>query len=83
MDLELREIAGILGTNMISNADDPVKGVSIDSRTVEKGMRFFALQGDQFDGHQFIDEAIEKGACGAVVRAEWLYEQREDSKRKE
>lgn len=78
----LREIAGILRTDVISNGDRPVKGVSIDSRKVEKGMLFFALPGDQFDGHQFIDKAIEKGACGAVVSREWFSEQRGDSKKK-
>ena len=44
--------------NIIHNS----KGVSIDTRTLEKGNVFFALKGDNFDGNKFVDNAIEKGA---------------------
>ena len=37
-------------------------GVSTDSRTVATGELFFALRGDNFDGHQFIAAARERGA---------------------
>ncbi len=37
-------------------------GVSIDTRTLEKGNIFFALKGDNFDGNKFVDDALEKGA---------------------
>ncbi len=36
--------------------------VCIDSRDVKKGDLFVALKGPRFDGHDFIDEAFEKGA---------------------
>ncbi len=39
---------------------------SIDSRQTEKGSLFFALK-DKRDGHEFILDAVEKGAGGAVV----------------
>jgi UDP-N-acetylmuramoyl-tripeptide--D-alanyl-D-alanine ligase len=45
-------------------------GVSIDSRTIQKGQIYFAIKGDRFDGHQFVDEVIEKGASLAVVHDE-------------
>lgn len=41
--------------------------VSIDSRTVKQGDLFVALKGPQFDGHDFLKAAIEKGASGALV----------------
>ncbi len=44
-----------------------VTGVSIDSRTVSAGDIFFAIQGERFDGHDYVDEALEKGASWAVV----------------
>ncbi len=44
-----------------------IKGVSIDSRTVREGELFVAIRGDRFDGHDFVPEAIRKGAWGAVV----------------
>ena len=43
-------------------------GVSIDSRTLEKGDLFFALSGPNFDGHGYVKTALESGAAGAVVR---------------
>ncbi len=42
-------------------------GVSIDSRTVASGDLFVALTGPNFDGHDFVAEAVEKGAAGALV----------------
>jgi UDP-N-acetylmuramoyl-tripeptide--D-alanyl-D-alanine ligase len=44
-----------------------IKGVSIDSRNIRKGELFVALKGDRFDGHDFVPEAIRKGAWGALV----------------
>jgi len=41
-------------------------GVSIDSRTISGGELFFALKGERFDGHEFVEEALKKGE-GAVV----------------
>lgn len=41
--------------------------VSIDSRTVKQGDLFVALKGPQFDGHDFLKAAIEKGASGILV----------------
>ncbi|MGH7890279.1 MAG: UDP-N-acetylmuramoyl-tripeptide--D-alanyl-D-alanine ligase, partial [Thermodesulfobacteriota bacterium] len=42
-------------------------GVSTDSRRIKKDELFFALSGENFDGHDFIGEAFEKGAKAAVV----------------
>jgi UDP-N-acetylmuramoyl-tripeptide--D-alanyl-D-alanine ligase len=39
-----------------------------DSRDVRKGDLFWALKGERFDGHDFVIEAISKGASGAVVQ---------------
>ena len=38
------------------------EGVSIDSRSIEPGQAFFAISGDNFDGHDYALAAIEKGA---------------------
>ncbi|AGF47856.1 UDP-N-acetylmuramoyl-L-alanyl-D-glutamate--2,6-diaminopimelate ligase [Candidatus Kinetoplastidibacterium crithidiae] len=42
-------------------------GVSIDSRSLEKGNLFFALKGPNFNGHDYLDSAYRKGACAAIV----------------
>jgi len=44
-----------------------VVGVSIDSRTVKAGDCFFAVKGENFDGHDYVADAFGKGAVCAVV----------------
>lgn len=41
--------------------------VAIDTRTLNKGDLYIALKGENFDGHQFIGEAVHKGCSGYVV----------------
>jgi len=43
------------------------QGVSINSRTLKPGELFFCIRGDRFDGHEFLNDAIEKKAAGVVV----------------
>jgi UDP-N-acetylmuramoyl-L-alanyl-D-glutamate--2,6-diaminopimelate ligase len=47
--------------------DQEVAGLVYDSRRVAKGDVFFAVAGEQADGHQYINQAIERGAIAAVV----------------
>jgi UDP-N-acetylmuramoyl-tripeptide--D-alanyl-D-alanine ligase len=42
-------------------------GVSIDTRTLQPGDLFIALQGENGDGHRFVPDALVKGAAGAMV----------------
>jgi UDP-N-acetylmuramoyl-tripeptide--D-alanyl-D-alanine ligase len=44
-----------------------VKGVSTDTRTIKPGDLFIALVGPNFNGHDYIEKAIEKGALAVVV----------------
>ncbi|MCI5049162.1 MAG: UDP-N-acetylmuramoyl-tripeptide--D-alanyl-D-alanine ligase [Rickettsiales bacterium] len=60
-----REVAQATRGNI---ADDwEVSRVTIDSRTVKEGDLFVALKGDRFDGHDYVNDAIDKGAVAAVV----------------
>ena len=45
--------------------------VSIDSRTTKAGDCFFAIAGENFDGHDYVREAFAKGAACAVVSEEF------------
>ena len=45
----------------------PPPGVSTDSRTLKRGDLFFAIRGERFDGHQFLNDAVQKGASVCVV----------------
>jgi len=42
-------------------------GISTDSRSLNSGQIFFALRGDNFDGHKFVQQAVAKGAIAIVV----------------
>src|SRR5580704_10334846 len=48
------------------------QGYSIDSRTLQPGELFFAVKGERMDGHDFVQQALEKGAVAAVVRKDAL-----------
>src|SRR5438132_11638299 len=66
MQLSMGEVASLLG----ASCEAPgrlVSGYSIDSRSIASGSLFFAIRGRRFDGHQFVSQAPERGAVGAVV----------------
>jgi UDP-N-acetylmuramoyl-tripeptide--D-alanyl-D-alanine ligase len=44
-----------------------VPGISIDSRSIGKGEAFFAITGENRDGHDFVEHALKAGAALAVV----------------
>ncbi len=44
-----------------------ISNISTDSRTLNEGDLFVALKGENFDGHDFVCQALEKGAVGVVV----------------
>jgi UDP-N-acetylmuramoyl-tripeptide--D-alanyl-D-alanine ligase len=48
------------------------QGYSIDSRTVQPGELFFAVKGERLDGHDFVEQALGRGAVAAVVRRDQL-----------
>lgn len=45
----------------------PVAHVVIDSRDIQAGDVFFAIQGERFDGHDYVDAALAKGALLAIT----------------
>ena len=47
--------------------DRAFRGVSTDTRTIREGELFFALQGPNFDGRDYVGVAREKGAAAAIV----------------
>jgi UDP-N-acetylmuramoyl-tripeptide--D-alanyl-D-alanine ligase len=65
----VREILKFTGGTLISNAEGPelYTGISIDSRTITPGEVFFAIRGENHDGHDFIKQAWKAGAALAVV----------------
>ncbi len=62
----LSQLARVTG-GRLEGADATFSGVSTDTRTLAAGELFVCLRGPNFDGHEFIDAAVEKGATGALV----------------
>ncbi|MBT6662706.1 MAG: UDP-N-acetylmuramoyl-tripeptide--D-alanyl-D-alanine ligase [Nitrospina sp.] len=63
-------LRAIGGKNSSGVGDEFFRGVSIDSRTLKKGELFVCIQGDRFDGHNFIKEAQDKQAAAIVLSEE-------------
>ena len=47
--------------------DISFSGLSINTRTMQKGDVFIAIKGEHFDAHNFVKQAEENGACGLIV----------------
>lgn len=69
MKLHLSQIASPLRARKVS-ADVSFSRISTDTRTLQAGDLFVALVGPNFDGHEFIAQAQQKGAVGALVSTE-------------
>ncbi len=64
----IKEIITVTGGTLLQGALDVlVDGVATDSRKVKSGDIFVALQGQQVDGHDFIQKAVELGAAALLV----------------
>ncbi|MBP7792172.1 MAG: UDP-N-acetylmuramoyl-tripeptide--D-alanyl-D-alanine ligase [Candidatus Goldbacteria bacterium] len=67
MNLTLKEIYKVFNKNFDFSKDERVKGISIDTRTLKKGDVFFAIKGENTDGHNFIGDAFKKGAILTIA----------------
>jgi len=67
MKLALGRIAEFLSARGEFERAAIAQGYSIDSRSLSPGELFFAVKGERMDGHDFVRQALEKGAVAAVV----------------
>src|ERR1017187_4503281 len=72
MRLTLAKIAEFISATGEFASAEVVRSYSIDSRTVGPGQLFFAVKGERLDGHDFVEQALERGAAAAVVRTDQL-----------
>ena len=63
--MRLEEIKKLLDCQLDAN-DVEIKGLAYDSRKVEAGFIFFAIKGETYDGHDYVEMAIKKGAVAVV-----------------
>ncbi len=62
---ELERATG--GTLLHRGKEKYVSGVSTDTRTIQRGNLFIALQGENFDGHAFLTKACQEGAAAVII----------------
>jgi UDP-N-acetylmuramoyl-tripeptide--D-alanyl-D-alanine ligase len=62
-------MAEAMGAEGVGELPAAIAGISIDSRTLRPGEAFFAIKGDNHDGHDFVEAAASAGAGVAVVSA--------------
>ena len=67
----LDAMAQAMGAERASALSGSVNGISIDSRSIGPGDAFFAIKGDNRDGHEFVTAALKGGAGVAVVATDW------------
>ncbi len=71
MKLSADEILKATGGQLLKgNVGTLITNISTDSRTLQNNDLFVALSGDTFDGHDFLEQIVEKGAVGAVVSSD-------------
>ncbi len=66
-DLTLYEIITAVQGSYGYPSTEIVSAISTDTRTITKGSVFVALKGDNFDGHNYAQKAIELGAVAAIT----------------
>ena len=76
LEARLRE-RGLLDGAVVGPTDTLIREVTIDSRAAGPGVLFAAISPDTHtgrDGHHFVDDALARGAAGALVNGSWLRE---------
>ena len=70
--IKVEEIRKVIRGILVSGPREvEVERISTDSRNIAGDELFFALPGENFDGHNFISDALAKGALGAVVEQDF------------
>jgi UDP-N-acetylmuramoyl-tripeptide--D-alanyl-D-alanine ligase len=65
--MDVRTIAEITGGHLMQNgASVELQGFSTDSRSLQPGELFIPLRGDNFDGHDYMNQAIQNGAAACL-----------------
>src|SRR5262245_15463509 len=67
VELTLNDIVHATGAALRAGPASVVRGVTTDSRGDVRGKLFVAIEGENFDGHEFVADAVKAGAAGVVV----------------
>ena len=68
LDIRWQDAARFAGGRLIAgSADDIFDSISTDTRTIKNGEAFWALQGEKYDAHSFLNSELAKKASGWIV----------------
>lgn len=68
--LNIKQITDIVNGKLIGDASIDVENISTDTRKNTPNGLFFALKGEKFDAHDYLQSALEQGCVAAVVERE-------------
>ncbi len=63
----VKELCAAVGGTLLQQSGAVVTEVSTDSRSIPAGALFVPLVGERFDGHDYLDAALERGAAGCLT----------------
>ena len=63
----VKELCAAVGGTLLQESGAVVTEVSTDSRSIPAGALFVPLAGERFDGHDYLDAALESGAAGCLT----------------
>ncbi|MBY0031015.1 UDP-N-acetylmuramoyl-tripeptide--D-alanyl-D-alanine ligase [Priestia aryabhattai] len=64
----LKQLAAMIPGSAFHSGNEAaaIEGVSIDTRTIQQGNLYIPIKGERFNGHTFVDKAIENGAVATL-----------------
>ena len=66
--LTTQQLAQIFNASLIGDGQVVVENINTDTRKALSNSLFFALKGEHFDAHQYLEQAVEQGATALVVQ---------------
>ncbi|MBT3755581.1 MAG: UDP-N-acetylmuramoyl-L-alanyl-D-glutamate--2,6-diaminopimelate ligase [Candidatus Cloacimonetes bacterium] len=71
LPIDLLQLELIFQQNLVINNNPFIENISTDSRSIKDNSLFFALNGDNFDGHDYVEKVLKKKNCWAVVNMDY------------
>jgi len=71
LPIDLLQLEVIFEQDIIINNHPLIENISTDSRSIKENSLFFALRGENFDGHDYVEKVLKKKNCWAVVNMDY------------
>jgi UDP-N-acetylmuramoyl-L-alanyl-D-glutamate--2,6-diaminopimelate ligase len=65
--IKVKDVVSVVQVELVLNLDVVISGITQDSRVVQQGDLYCCIKGETFDGHSFVDDAINAGAVALLV----------------